>query len=375
MRLQAGDRIRVGPVCDDILKRFGHTGDPLSDMAVAGLCRLALQATTDPENRRAVHALAPPPTDDFQRAVILAEFGHYDLVASGVTKHLEQTHDDEKYQYFYFVQCVSLVAMGDLQGYRSAADKVLSRSGNMSNHYLTFMALCCTLAPDAVTDLAVPVRMVEKAMTGPILINSKEFTLLVLGAALYRAGRFDEAIARARDERKTQWKGIPAHSRVVDLPRDGPPQERERRRGSPLARKGAIPQAGEAQEGLGGSEGPPPAQRGRRIAKPEISWATLRQPRGHAPPQGVGQAGRRRTQRVPIVLDGHRDPSRAGSRSGLLNAPPTINHLRLPWRSSFTLIPGDWIRDHVGCPIRRQSPCQRGERGKRRKDPRQRILL
>ena len=207
--LQAGDRIRVGPACDDILKRFGHTGDPLSDMAVAGLCRLALQATTDPENRRAVHELAPPPTDDFQRAVILAEFGHYDLVASGVTKHLEQTHDDEKYQYFYFVQCVSLVAMGDLQGYRSAADKVLSRSGNMSDLYLTFMAWCCTLAPDAVADLAVPVRMVEKAMAAPIWNNSKEFTLFVLGAALYRAGRIDEAIARLEMSEKSYGKESP----------------------------------------------------------------------------------------------------------------------------------------------------------------------
>ena len=56
--LQAGDRGRVGPACDDILKRFGNRGGPLQAMAVTGLCRLARQAITDPEKRQAVHALA-----------------------------------------------------------------------------------------------------------------------------------------------------------------------------------------------------------------------------------------------------------------------------------------------------------------------------
>ena len=73
--------------------------------------------------------------------MILAEFGHFDLVASGVTKHLEQTHDDEKYQYFY--------------------------------------------------------------------IYSKEYTLFVLRAALYRAGRIDEAIARLEMSEKSYGKESP----------------------------------------------------------------------------------------------------------------------------------------------------------------------
>ena len=130
--LQAGDRIRVGPACDDILKRFGKSTDPLEAMEVAGLCRLALQASENPSKRQAVHELAPLPTDRFQRAEVLAKFGQLDLVASGFAKKREAESgtwydaiDD------FFPQFVSLVAMGDLQGYRSAADKFTSNWGSL----------------------------------------------------------------------------------------------------------------------------------------------------------------------------------------------------------------------------------------------------
>jgi len=65
--VQAGDRSRLGPACDDILKRFGNSGDVLQTMAVAGLCRLAPQALIDPVMRPAVRELALT-TDDLQRA-------------------------------------------------------------------------------------------------------------------------------------------------------------------------------------------------------------------------------------------------------------------------------------------------------------------
>ena len=161
--LQAGDRIRVGPACDDILKRFGKSTDPLQAMEVAGLCRLALQASENPSKRQAVHELAPLPTDRLQRAEVLAKFGQLDLVASGFAKKREaepgSLYDeiDESFKQF-----VSLVAMGDLPGYRSAADKVTSNWDHLPTFALSNRAWLCTFAPDAVTDLTVPVQMAEK---------------------------------------------------------------------------------------------------------------------------------------------------------------------------------------------------------------------
>ena len=88
--LQAGDRSRVGPACDDILKRFGNNGDSVQAMAATGVCRLARQAITDPEKRQAVHELALA-TNELQRGLVLGQYGQWDLVASVYTKHVKRS--------------------------------------------------------------------------------------------------------------------------------------------------------------------------------------------------------------------------------------------------------------------------------------------
>jgi WD40 repeat protein/tetratricopeptide (TPR) repeat protein len=209
--LQAGDRSRVGPACDDVLKRFGNSGDPLQAMAVTGLRRLAPRATADPEKRHAVHELALA-TNDSLRGLVLAQYGQWDLVASGYTKHVEEKHNDDKPEGLgcFQVQVLSLLESGDLPGYRSAAGKLLSQYSKTSNpKSLNGAAWFCTYAPDAVADLAVPVQMAEKALAGypPAL---KRNALNTLGAALYRAGRIDEAIARLDESVKASGGlGVP----------------------------------------------------------------------------------------------------------------------------------------------------------------------
>jgi WD40 repeat protein/serine/threonine protein kinase/tetratricopeptide (TPR) repeat protein len=205
--LQAGDRSRVGPACDDILKRFGNSGDPFRAMAVTGLCRLALQAIADPEKRQAVHELVLAPPDvhqraaapnDAQRALILGKYGLWDLIAAGFTQHVKEKHTDDKPEGLqcFFIQLLSLMEVGDLQGYRSAAGKLLAQFSKTSDpNSLNAVAWYCTYAPDAVADLTVPVLMAEKALAG-YPPDKKRFALNTLGAALYRAGRIDEAIAR-----------------------------------------------------------------------------------------------------------------------------------------------------------------------------------
>ena len=71
------------------------------------------------------------------------------------------------------------------------------------------MAWCCTYAPDAVADLTVPVQMAEAALAG-YPADQKRFALNTLGAALYRAGRIDEAIARLDESVKASGGvGVP----------------------------------------------------------------------------------------------------------------------------------------------------------------------
>jgi WD40 repeat protein len=206
--LQAGDRLRVGPACDDILNRFGKSTDPLEAMEVAGLCRLALQASENPSRRESVHELAPLPTDRFQRAEVLAKFGQLDLVASGFAKKTESGTLFDAINDF-FPKFVSLVAMGDLQGYRSAADKLTSSRASMPHPLLGIATWMCTFAPDAVTDLTVPVQMAEKCLAASEPAEQQKGALCLLGITLCRTGRIDEAIARLEMSEKSYGKESP----------------------------------------------------------------------------------------------------------------------------------------------------------------------
>jgi hypothetical protein len=180
-------------------------------MEVAGLCRMALQASENPSKRQAVHEFAPLPTDRLHRAEVLAKFGQWDLVASGFA----QKREAESGTWFdayndSLVQVVSLVAMGDLPGYRAAADKFTSNWDRLPDEQLGNTAWLCTFAPDGVTDLTVPVQIVEKRFAaGKPADRQKSGLLFLLGVTLYRAGRIDEAIARLEMYEKTYGKESP----------------------------------------------------------------------------------------------------------------------------------------------------------------------
>jgi tetratricopeptide (TPR) repeat protein len=56
------------------------------------------------------------------------------------------------------------------------------------------------LAPDAVSDRDVPVRLAVTALAGlPERGRARSDALITLGAALYRAGRFEEAVGRLNE--------------------------------------------------------------------------------------------------------------------------------------------------------------------------------
>jgi tetratricopeptide (TPR) repeat protein len=74
-------------------KRFGNTGDPLQNLGVAGFCRLAHQALTDPQKREAVHKLVMI-SDGLNRVLVLGQYGQWDLVSQGLAKIVEDNPDD-----------------------------------------------------------------------------------------------------------------------------------------------------------------------------------------------------------------------------------------------------------------------------------------
>ncbi len=96
--VKSGDTRRVGPACDDMLKRFGNTGDPLQNLGVAGFCRLARQAVADPQKRESVHTVVMA-SKGLIRVLVLGQFGQWDLVSQGLAKIVEDNPDDASAHY------------------------------------------------------------------------------------------------------------------------------------------------------------------------------------------------------------------------------------------------------------------------------------
>jgi tetratricopeptide (TPR) repeat protein len=70
------------------------------------------------------------------------------------------------------------------------------------------VAWFCVLAPDAVADPKAAVRLAEAALAGhPGSERARSDVLKTLGAALYRAGRFEEAIRRLDESIQTRGDG------------------------------------------------------------------------------------------------------------------------------------------------------------------------
>jgi len=88
---------------------------------------------------------------------------------------------------------------GDRAGWRRSNVALLDRFGGTSNaSTANKVAWACVLGPEGTADPEVPVRLAEAAVKGAPE-NGKAGYLNTLGAALYRAGRFDEAIRRLEE--------------------------------------------------------------------------------------------------------------------------------------------------------------------------------
>jgi WD40 repeat protein/serine/threonine protein kinase len=93
----------------------------------------------------------------------------------------------------------ALLAARDAHGLRRAISDLLDRFGSTTDAQTSNnVAWYCTLAPGSVADSETPVRLADVALKG-FPPHQKHFALNTLGAALYRAGRFEDAIRRLEE--------------------------------------------------------------------------------------------------------------------------------------------------------------------------------
>jgi Flp pilus assembly protein TadD len=95
--------------------------------------------------------------------------------------------DREDVQVWYYHALLRL-HLSDEKGYRQVCAALIKRWGSFADpHTLNTVAWTCALAPNAVADLRPVVRLAEKAVV-----------LTTLGAILYRASRYEEAVMRLK---------------------------------------------------------------------------------------------------------------------------------------------------------------------------------
>ncbi len=168
----------------------------------------ALSAQGRWERAEAAYALAAraqPLAHSVRDALVRlhAQRGRLDRAAATFAEALRLMPDDTELRANL---AVVLLASGDRAGWRSAIAALLDRfRGTIDAMTATRIAWACALGPDAAADPAVPVRLAEAGLQGAD-DPSKAAYLNTLGATLYRAGRFDEAIRRLEEaiqERKS----------------------------------------------------------------------------------------------------------------------------------------------------------------------------
>jgi tetratricopeptide (TPR) repeat protein len=101
----------------------------------------------------------------------------------------------------------TLETAGDRAARRRACTDLVARFGSTTDPGIANdVAWSCALAPDALADPGTPVRLANLALAG-YPETEKQVALTTLGAALYRAGRFEEAIRHLEESVRRQ--GVP----------------------------------------------------------------------------------------------------------------------------------------------------------------------
>jgi WD40 repeat protein len=135
-------------------------------------------------------------TEAAQQARALAQAGRWDRAAAAFGKLVEQEPQNHGLR---FASIRSLVRVEDHAGARRACDRLMNANDRANLHIEPRpLVWSCVLIPDAVSDQAGLVQLAESYNAGRPEAKSIEKSdgLNALGAALYRSGRFEEAVRR-----------------------------------------------------------------------------------------------------------------------------------------------------------------------------------
>jgi tetratricopeptide (TPR) repeat protein len=146
--------------------------------------------------------------------------GRLDRAAATLAEAIQMMPDDFDLRRYLGA---TLLASGDRAGWRCLSAALLHRFGGTINPYTSNrVARPCVLGPEGTTDPETTVRLAEATLHVAGKSGNVD-ALATLGAALYRAGRYDDAIDRleeviqARGDQATAWAFLAmAHHRLGD---------------------------------------------------------------------------------------------------------------------------------------------------------------
>jgi WD40 repeat protein len=141
------------------------------------------------------------------RGQALAGLGQFPQAEADFAEVIRRQPQDLQVRCYHVL---SLLEMGDQAGLRRACSDLLGEFGTATDPLVANnVARYCLLGPGAVADCAAPVRLAELALNGAAEAQKPNF-LNALGAALYRAGRFEESVRRLEEGiRKRGGESLP----------------------------------------------------------------------------------------------------------------------------------------------------------------------
>jgi tetratricopeptide (TPR) repeat protein len=129
-----------------------------------------------------------------------AELGRWEQAAAGFTRAIEQNNGNS---YAQIGLAHAHLARGDIDSYRKACTRLLGDFGQSKDvNMVNAVAWTCIVAPEAVDDREAVVRCAQAVAKTASKHSDKHPSLQTLGAATYRAGRFQEAIGHLNDALK-----------------------------------------------------------------------------------------------------------------------------------------------------------------------------
>jgi serine/threonine-protein kinase len=182
-------------------KALGETAGDLT--AHGGLVRAQMAQgklkEAEAELRKLLGQKVPQPWAERQLGEVLFRLDRRAEAIAHFTKARERAPEDAWAWYF---EAIARLGTGDGDGYQKTCRTMLERFGNTKHQGATERVLyACVVAPGAVTDAT---RLVPLAWIGA---PSGKAGARIMGAALYRAGRYEEAVRRLTEATETERGG------------------------------------------------------------------------------------------------------------------------------------------------------------------------